>query len=282
MNRQPDEETQMALYVGIDLHANHSVVVLDDQDRVVYHQRLSNCLEQILHQLAPSHASIEGVVVESTYNWYWLVDRLLEAGYRVHLANTAAIQPYDGLHYTDDQSDARRLAHLLRLGVLPEGYIYPKEERAVRDLLRKRNQLVRQKTANLLNIQNLMARNTGTSISGNRIKQLQAEDLERLVPEPALALAIRSNLTVMHCLEPQIDILERAVQDRVDVRPAFTRLLTVNGIGDILALTSMLETGDIGRFVTVGDFASYCRCVGSHKVSNGKRKGQGNTKNGNR
>jgi transposase len=85
---------------------------------------------------------MEGIVVESTCNWYWLVDGLMEQGHRVHLANTAAIQQYDGLKYTDDDSDARWLAHLLRLGVLPpEGYIYPKQERAVRDLLRKRSQL---------------------------------------------------------------------------------------------------------------------------------------------
>ena len=77
-------------------------------------------------------------MVESTYNWYWLVDGLMDADYRVHLANPAAIQQYSGLKYSDDHSDARWLGHLLRLGVLPEGYIYPKADRAVRDLLRKR------------------------------------------------------------------------------------------------------------------------------------------------
>jgi Transposase len=116
---------------------------------------------------APYHASIAGVVVESTFNWYWLVDGLMEAGYRVHLANTAAIQQYAGLKHTDDHSDARWLAHMLRLGLLPKGYIYPKEVRPVRDLLRKRSQLVRHQTAHLLSIQNLVARNTGASINGN-------------------------------------------------------------------------------------------------------------------
>src|SRR5438876_12124020 len=104
-----------------------------------------------------------------------LVDGLMEKDHRVHLANTAAIQQYEGLKYTDDDSDARWLAHMLRLGVLPEGYIYPKEQRAVRDLLRKRSQLVRQKTANLLSIQNLYSRNTGWSLSANRIKKLTSE-----------------------------------------------------------------------------------------------------------
>src|SRR5262245_2680293 len=191
----------MKLYGGIDLHANNSVVVLlDEQDRVVYQKRLPNHLEHIVQQLSPYQEALEGVVVESTYHWYWLVDGLMEAGYRVHLANTAAIQQDEGLKYTDDHSDARWLAHLLRLGLLPEGYIYPQEERAVRDLLRKRGQLVRQKTANLLSIQNVVTRNRGVSLSGNRITQLTLADLERLVPEADRALAVRSHLAVMHCL----------------------------------------------------------------------------------
>jgi transposase len=143
------------LYGGIDLHANNSmIVVLDEEDQVVYRKRLPNDLATILLQLAPYRTALQGLVVESTFNWYWLVDGLMEAGYHVDLANTAAIQQYTGLKYTDDDTDARWLAHLLRLGVLPTGYIYPKEERAVRDLLRKRSQLVHQKTANLLSIQN--------------------------------------------------------------------------------------------------------------------------------
>jgi transposase len=272
----------MTLYGGIDLHANNCVVVvLDDQDRVVYEKRLSNYLEHLIEQLAPYHESIAGLVVESTYNWYWLVDGLMEAGYRVHLANTAAIQQYSGLKYSDDKSDARWLAHLLRLGVLPEGYIYPKKDRAVRDLLRKRSQLVQQKTANVLSIQNLMARNTGVSMSGNRIKQLQSETVSDVLGSAERALAVESTLVVMQCLAEQIGVVERAVKERVKLRPAFRQLLTVSGIGDILALTIMLETGDIGRFERVGNFASYCRCVDSQKLSNGKRKGKGNTKNGN-
>src|SRR5262247_3254879 len=161
----------MKLYGAIDLHSTNNVtVVINEHDQVVYQKRLPNDLSLIAQQLSSYRASLEGIVVESTYNWYWLVDGLMEKGHRVHLANTAAIQQYEGLKYTDDDSDARWLAHLFRLGVLPEGYIYPKEERAVRDLLRKRSQLVRQKTANFLSIQNLITRNTGSSMNSNWIK----------------------------------------------------------------------------------------------------------------
>ena len=187
-----------------------------------------------------------------------------------------------GLKYTDAQTDARWLAHMLRIGVLKEGYIYPKAERAVRDLLRKRSQLVRQKTANLLSIQNLVTRNTGTALSGNRIKQLTPDEVAVLLPNAELALAVQSNLAVMQCLEDQIRQIERVVTRQVKLKPAFQPLLTVSGIGQTLGLTIMLETGEIGRFASVGHFASYCRCVTSKRVSNGKRKGQGNPKNGNK
>jgi transposase len=273
----------MKLYGAVDLHSTNNVTVLiDEQDTVVYQKRLANDLMLIVAQLSPYQSALEGIVVESTYNWYWLVDGLMERGHQVHLANTAAIQQYEGLKYTNDQSDARWLAHLLRLGVLPEGYIYPPKERAVRDLLRKRSQLVRQKTANILSIENLFSRSTGSSLTANRIKQLSTEEIERLFKSADVGLAVKANLSVMRCLETEIATLERVVKERVKLKPAFRYLLSVSGIGQILALTIMLETGDIRRFPTVGDFASYCRCVGSEKLSNGKKKGSGNTKNGNK
>src|SRR5205085_4869150 len=93
----------MSLYGSIDLHANNRVVVLlNDQDQVIYQKRLPNHLPTILEPLNLHYGAIEGVVVESTYNWYWLVDGLMEAGYRVHLANPAAMQQYNGLKYTDN------------------------------------------------------------------------------------------------------------------------------------------------------------------------------------
>ena len=176
----------MKLYGAIDLHSTNNVtVVVNEQDQVVYQKRLPNDLSLIAQQLSSYQGSLEGIVVESTYNWYWLVDGLMEKGYRLHLANTAAIQQYNGLKYTDDHSDARWLAHLLRLGVLPEGYIYPKEERAVRDLLRKRGQLVHQRTANLLSIQSLISRTTGNSISAKYIKALDIQHVDGVLPNPA-------------------------------------------------------------------------------------------------
>lgn len=273
----------MKLYGAIDLHSNNNMtVVIDEQDHVLYEKRLPNELAVVVEQLAGYRESLEGIVVESTYNWYWLVDGLMEHGHAVHLANTSGIAQYEGLKYTDDKHDARWLAHLLRLGILPQGYIYPKQCRPVRDLLRKRGQMVRQRTANLLSIESLFSRNFGSRINANRIKRLDSQEIGELVPNEDLALAIKANLAMLQCADEQIDKLEKVVLERVRVKDEYELLKTVPGIGQILSLTIMLETGAIARFPTVGDYASYSRCVKSDKISNGKKKGRGNTKNGNK
>jgi len=206
-------------FCGIDLHSNNSVVVVsDEEDRIVFNKRLPNDLAQIRAVLEPHRPDLAGVVVESTYNWYWLVDGLMDTGYQVHLAHPSAIKKYEGLKHSGDFADAAYLAHLLRLGLLAEGYIYPREERGARDLARKRMQLVRYRTAQILAIEGILMRQTGT----------------------------------------------------------------VPGIGDVLATTIMLEAGTINRSTQVGNFSSYCRCVDSLRESNGKRKGEGNTRNGNK
>ena len=128
----------MGVYSGIDLHSNNSyVMIAEDERHVLFEKRMPNDREEILQALAPFKDRIEGVVVESTFNWYWLVDGLMDEGYEVHLANTAGAKQYEGLKYTDDKSDARWLIQTLRPGILPEGFIYPKEYRPVRDLLRQ-------------------------------------------------------------------------------------------------------------------------------------------------
>ena len=273
----------MKLYGGMDLHSTNVVTqLIDEDDKVLYRKKQSCDLDQILKGLEPFKDNIEGIAVESTYNWYWLVDGLMAAGYRVHLVNTAAVKQYEGLKYTDDDSDAFWLAHLLRLGILPTGHIYPKESRGVRDLLRKRGQLVRQRTAHILSIENLYARNSGDRLSCNAIKCLTEEQIQQQFADPNVALAIDSNRILMNALDQQIKVLEQALLKQTKLNPRYRKLLTIDGVGEVLALTITLETGDIGRFAQVGNFTSYCRCVGSEKLSNGKKKGQGNSKNGNK
>lgn len=274
----------MKLYAATDLHSNNNVlVILDEQDGVVLKKKLPNQLAAVLGELEPYKDRIEGVAVESTYNWYWLVDGLSEAGYTVKLVNTSKVRVYDGLKHTDDEDDARHLAHLLRLGILPTGHIYPREERGVRDLLRKRAQLVRCRTAQILSIQNLVSRNTGQGIKMQDIRALDEQAVVRMFDgDKDRTLALQSNLAVLRCLDEQIKELERVVLGRAKLKPAFEKLVTVAGIGKILGMTIMYEAGTMTRFRKVGQFASYARCVSSSRWSNNKKKDEGNRRNGNK
>ena len=273
----------MRKFIGIDLHSNNSVVVItDEEDRVVYQKRLPNDPEVIEAALAPHREEAVGVVVESTYNWYWLIDGLMDRGYQVHLAHTTAIKKYEGLKYSGDFADAAYLAQLLRLGLLPEGYIYPREQRAARDLARKRMQLVRQCTAQVLAIEGILMRQTGARKSSNAIKRLSAEQVEELALVPDAALAVQANRAVSEVLQQQIEVLEQRLKERVSLSPEHRLLRTVPGIGEVLATVIMLEAGPVARFAEVGNFASYCRCVDTQRESNGKKKGEGNGKNGNK
>ena len=269
-------------YCGIDLHSNNSVVVVTDEtDKVLLSRRCPNELAKILALLAPHRFELGGVVVESTYNWYWLVDGLMAEGYDVRLANTVAMKRYDGLKHSDDETDAAHLAHLLRLGILPTGYIHPPAERALRDLARKRVQLVRSRTQHVLAVENILARSSGSRPSAAAIKRLAPGDVGTLGLAADVALAVQANLAVVATLNLEIGRIEARLLESVKLRPDYAWLKTIPGIGEVLAIVIMLETGDVTRFAQVGNFASYARCVDSARYSNGKKKGEGNTKNGN-
>jgi len=272
----------MTFYCGIDLHSNNSVVsIIDNQDKVVKERRLDNKLDIIDEFIAPYQDELNGIAIESTYNWYWLVDGLMERGYPVHLANTLAIQQYNGIKHTNDETDARFLAHLLRLNILPTGFIYPKNMRCVRDLLRRRLLLVKQSTAMLLSVQGAITRHTGMRLTGQKIKQLTHKDLATYFTNPSASFAAQQTFRSWQHLQTQIEEVESFVLSHCD-KDAFKILTSVPGIGKILGLTISLETGPIERFAQVGNYSSYARCVPSLKISNGKAKGQGNVKNGNR
>lgn len=269
-------------FCGIDLHSNNSVVVITDEaDRVLVSRRCPNDLAKIVLLLEPHRTELEGVVVESTYNWYWLVDGLKDAGFDVKLANTVAMKRYDGLKHSDDQDDAAFLAHLLRLGILPTGYVHPPQARALRDLARKRIQLVRSRTQHVLAVENIMARQQGNRLSSAAVKRLSSSTIDKLGVPDDVALAISANVAVIETLNIQIHCLEDRLLRGVRLRPEYALLKSMPGVGEVLATVIMLETGSVERFADVGKFASYARCVNSAHYSNGKKKGEGNTKNGN-
>lgn len=274
---------QTNCYVGLDLHSNNTYVgVLDEQERRVVKGKYPNKLEAIMAVLEPYREHIVGVVVESTFNWYWLVDGLMDNGYKVHLAHPAAFQQYSGLKHTDDEHDAFFLAKLLKLGILPEGHIMPRDERQLRDLLRKRMKLVRQRSTHILSFKSLLSRNLGFTMPSNEVKKLEDDEINDWFDNEHLTLSARVNIGAMNNLKWQINEIQNTLLKAAKLKPQFEKLLSVPGIGNILAMTIALETGDIQRFPSVGDFSSYSRCVGSRRISNDKVKGSNNRKNGNK
>jgi transposase len=172
---------------------------------------------------------------------------------------------------------------MLRLGILPEGYIYPKEDRPIRDLLRKRRHLVKLRTSLLVSLQNIISRNCGVKFRANEIKRLKEDRVSPLLESNQdLALVGLASKEMIDQLTRQIHKIEGTVIQRVQLKEAYRYLVTLPGVGKILSLTIMLETGPIGRFADVGHYASYCRKVPSRWTSNEKTKGKGNQKNGNK
>lgn len=277
------KEEPMELYGAIDLHARNSVVVvLDEEDRSVLERRVANRLEGILELFSPYREDLVAVAVESTFNWYWLVDGLQEAGYEVELVNTCAVQQYVGLKYADDRHDARWLAHLLRLGILPTGWICPKEQRGLRDLLRCRCRLVEQRTAHLLALQSVLARELGEMVTGNELKDMSvvAEAMGRIEDELVVGM-LESRLHILEVYDKQILALEKRAREQFRAQCPYPKLRSLPGVGEILSWVISCETGQIDRFQKVGEYSSYCRCVRSERTTNRKRKGEGNRKNGN-
>lgn len=274
----------MELYAGADLHSNNILLgISDEHDKRIYKKRLPHRADVILAELEPFRNDLVGIVVESTFNWYWLVDALMDNEYKVHLANPAGIQKDKGLKYSGDTYDAFWLARLLRLGILAEGYIYPKEWRPVRDLLRKRGHLIRLRTSLINSLQGIISRNCGCSLPGKKIKQVRENHIAPLLAsQEDLAMSRAVSKDCIDYISKKIKEIEVSVENRVEIRKEFTGLQTVPGIGRILALAIMLETDDIGRFAKVGNFSSYCRKVPTSWTSNGKKKGSGNGKNGNK
>jgi len=246
------------LFAGIDLHSNNNYIgVIDENDNRLYSKRHKNDLCEVLSALEPFKEQVAGVVIESTFNWYWLVDGLIEAGYKVHLANPCAIQQYKGLKHTDDKWDSFWLAHMKRLNILPEGYIYPKEDRPVRDLLRRRLLFVSHRTAHKLSLQSMISRNCGLRITGNDFRKLIQDDILELFDHPQLLFTGRSSIATIKFLTERIQEIEKEVLSQVQLREEFKLLQTISGIGTILSLTIMLEVGNINRFPKVGDYSSY-------------------------
>jgi transposase len=273
----------MKYMAGIDLHSNNLFcAIVDMEGKRVFEKKLPCDLDSVLRALKPFKKRLAKIAVESTYNWYWLVDGLQDHGYPVVLANPAGMQQYDGLKHADDKSDGFFLAEMLRLNILPTGHICERQWRSVRDLLRRRMGLVHQRTSLILSLKSLHTRMTGRDLGTGRIKTLAPQDAEKLFEHPADQLITRLDLHLVEQLGQSIQQIETTILAEVKGLPNYQVLQTMPGVGKILGLTITLETVDPKRFASPGDYASYCRCVDSRRMSNGKKKGENNGKCGNK
>ena len=144
-------------YVGIDFHRRRSVVVhLDGDGERVSLTRIDNTPAALAASVADAGEAPE-VVLEATYGWYWAADLLADVGASVHLANPRALN-WGERRVKNDVADATDLAHMLRLGRLPEAWIAPPDVRELRELVRYRAKLVQLRSGLKAQVHAVMAK----------------------------------------------------------------------------------------------------------------------------
>src|SRR3990167_6176560 len=273
----------MELYGAIDLHSNNNFSMISDgEDRVIRKKKLTNDLGEVDLFFRDYKTQMRTIVVESTYNGYWLVDGLQELGYEVKLANPAAMQQYRGLKYSDDETDAQWLNRINRLGVLPEGYIYPKELRGLRDLLRKRMLLVQTRTGLSNSLKHQYQSWRGIDMSRLKIQKLEVDDIREVFEDPYLQQSAEVFAESIQSLTRHVNEIEGSVFKALKEDMLVRRLVILPGIGKILGWMIRLEIGELERFEAVENYLSYCGLVESKRMSNAKIKGRGNAKNRNK
>src|SRR5438552_1227358 len=192
------------------------------------------------------------------------------------------MQQYSGIKHADDTNDAFFLAELSRLNILPTGYIYDPHLRPMRDLLRRRLMLVHQRTALMLSFKSLYTRTTGLEMSLGHLKELEIKEAQKLYQHPANQLIAGMQIKHIDHLTESIEKIEQVVLDSARELPSYGKLTSLPGVGKILGMTITMEVGEIKRFASPGEFASYCRTVEAKRTSNQKKKGANNSKCGNK
>jgi len=266
-------------YCGIDLGSKHSqVCIIDADDQVLYNKKLRNQIDSFVHLLKDYGSQLK-VLVESTFNWDWIVDGLQAAGIHVELAHAFGLAAITSAKVKTDKRDAHTLARLLRVDMVPTAYIYPLAERGYRDLLRHRIRLIRQRSMLYTKLRTLLYRFGVNQLSQEELERIQVEDIERLLNHPTYVFQFMQSQTRIQEIQTHINSTEELVKQHVhETRQGDMALLqSIPGVGEIMALTILYEIGDIHRFASVKKFSSYARVVPGCANSSGKqKKGRGN------
>jgi transposase len=265
------------LYSGIDKHQDNCfIVTVNDQGTVVKEARVANS-EVLLTEYFRSFPAdeIHRAVVESTAGWYWLDDLLTSLGIELMLAHAKYLKAIAYAKVKTDRVDARTLAHLLRLGYVPEAHKVTRALRELRDLTRARLRLVQRRTACYNSIHRL-ADKYNCDHRLDMDKAVIPEELPALVREQLHCQAAQIRL-----LNGQIDHLEQLVEERLVKSDDLVRLVGVPGIGRITGVSLYLEIDGIKRFETEKQFFSYCRVVPGAANSNRTLRHKSGSKDGN-
>lgn len=266
----------MRFYCGIDLGSRSAQLCVIDETERVHVQRNVRCQLGEVLGLLERFAPKPEVVVESTFNWYWLVDGLTDAGYSTKLAHVLGLAMITAAKVKTDKRDALTLARLLRVGAIPEAHVYPREHRATRDVLRRRLCLVRLRAEEYGSIRRMLYRYGVIDHSRRSTTLLSEDELASFFDDDALKLHARQEIARVQLYTEQIDELEKQLLTLARERDEFHRLLQLPGVADILALTILYETGPIARFASARHYSSYCRVVPGIGQSSGviRRRGR--------
>lgn len=274
---------QHKFYCGIDLHARKMYLcILDDAGEVRLHRNIKTDREVFLKAIEPFRDDIV-VAVECMFTWYWIADLCAREGIPFVLGHALYMKAIHGGKAKNDKIDSQKIAVLLRGGMVPQAYAYPAKMRATRDLLRRRNHLMRKRAELYAHIQNTRSQYNLSDYLGRIAKVQNREDVVERFKDPSVQKMIDADLAVITAYDPIIAKMERDIISMAKHHDpvAYALLKSTPGIGKILGLVILYEIENIKRFPSVQDFASYSRLVKCVKESNGKKTGTSGKKIGN-
>jgi transposase len=275
--------TATRFYAGVDLHARAIfVVILDHDGQVVFAKNLPANPSAFLGAIAPFRDGLL-VACECMHCWYWLADTCRDHHIAFVLGHAWGMKAVHGQKTKCDRKDAEAIARLLKGGNLPPAYAYPKERRGLRDLLRARLRLVRQR-AHLYGHVHTARRQANLPPVSSDVKYKSKRDgCTADIADPFVRRRVETHLTLLEPLDTAIRRLEKEIEDAADrLFPTELAVLqSTPGVGKVLSLTILLEIDTIARFDTRQQFCSYARLCGAIQSSDNKRCGRGNKKAGN-
>jgi len=275
---------QHQFYCGIDLHARQMYVcILDAAGEIQVHRNMPATAEALERTLARFAGFDLALAVECVFTWYWIADFCAERNISFVLGHALYMKAIHGSKSKNDKIDSRKIAMLLRSGMLPQAYVYPAEMRATRDLLRRREYFMHQQSELLEHIQNTNTQYNYAPFPKRIRNRANRIDITERFEDPLVAKSIEVDVRVLDLYHQILLELEAQIQRQARHHdPVSLQLLrSIPGVGKVLALVILYEIQDISRFPTVGQFISYSRLVKCPHESAGKRSGGTHNKIGN-